>query len=212
MKSQPKIWLFVMAIFAIPFAAFALYVIYEKKFERLPIYGKSEIVNGKQIYHTVPFFQLTNQEARPVTTDEWKDRIVIADFFFSHCAVVCPKMTNSLKRVQAAFNSDEILISSFSIDPERDDPARLKHYAQKFSISTHNWHLLTGDKKQIYKLARNGFMIVATDGDGGADDFIHSEKLVLIDRHGRIRGFYDGTNQQEVNNLIDDIKKLRHEK
>ena len=96
-------------------------------------------------------------------------------------------------------------------DPERDNPERLRSYVNKFSINTNNWQLLTGTKTEIYRLARNGFMIVATDGDGGPEDFIHSEKLVLIDKQRRIRGYYNGTNSAEVNNLINDIKKLQHE-
>lgn len=213
MKGKSIIWIFGTMIFIIPIAAFALYTYYEKNFEPLPVYGKVNVVGGKKVYHAIPDFELTNQEKHRVTTADWKGRIIVADFFFTHCPVICPKMTNSLKRVQKAFSGDEaILINSFSIDPERDDPRRLKKYAEKFSINTSNWHLLTGSKQEIYKLARNGFMIVATDGDGGDDDFIHSEKLVLIDTHKRVRGYYDGTNQQEVNKLIFDIKKLRHER
>jgi protein SCO1/2 len=211
MKARVTIWIFGIMIFIIPFGAFAVYMYCEKNFERLPIYGNMNIVNGTKEYHVIPDFQLTNQEKKSITVNEWKGRIVVADFFFTHCPVICPKMTNSLKRVQDAFSHDDILINSFSIDPERDDSKRLSIYAQKFSINTDNWQLLTGDKKEIYKLARNGFMIVATDGDGGPDDFIHSEKLVLIDKHRRIRGYYDGTSQKEVSNLIFDIKKLQHE-
>ncbi|MGZ5135668.1 MAG: SCO family protein [Flavitalea sp.] len=212
MKARPTLWFLGTMIFIIPFAAFAVYMYFEKNFERLPVYGKMNIVNRTKEYHVIPNFQLINQEEKSVTVNEWKDRIVIANFFFTHCPVICPKMTNGLKRVQNAFgDDDDILINSFSIDPERDDPERLKTYVQKYSINTDNWHLITGDKKEIYKLARNGFMIVATDGDGGPDDFIHSEKLVLIDKDRRIRGYYDGTNQKEVSNLIFDIKKLRHE-
>ena len=213
MKPKLSIWLLATMVFIIPCGAFAFYTFYEKNFERLPIYGKTNVVNNKNEYHTIPDFELTNQETKVISTNDWNDRIVIADFFFTHCPVVCPKMTSSLRKVQNAFREEEndILINSFSIDPERDDPARLKNYAEKFSINTHNWHLLTGEKKEIYKLARNGFMIVATDGDGGPEDFIHSEKLVLIDKHRRIRGYYDGTNPKEVNNLIHDIKKLQHE-
>jgi len=120
-------------------------------------------------------------------------------------------MTNSLKKVQQAFKEDEILIRSFSVDPERDSVAQLRKYAGQFGINTSNWELLTGDKKEIYKFARNGFMIVATDGDGGPNDFIHSEKLVLIDKQKRIRGYYDGTSGNQVKQLIADIKKLKHE-
>jgi protein SCO1/2 len=97
------------------------------------------------------------------------------------------------------------------VDPERDNPGVLKNYAQRMKIETGNWDLLTGTKKDIYRMARNSFLAVATDGDGGPEDFIHSEKLVLIDKQKRIRGFYTGTSDQEVKQLIIDIKKLLHE-
>lgn len=212
MKGRLTIWILVIMVFVIPIGAFGFYLLYEKNFSSLPIYGKVQDVNGTKVYHTIPDFKLTNQNKETISKDDWQDKIVVADFFFSHCPVICPKMTKSLKRVQDRYiDHDDILINSFSIDPERDDPSRLKEYAKKFSINTNNWHLLTGTKKEIYKLARNGFMIVATDGDGGPDDFIHSEKLVLIDKQRRIRGYYDGTNSTEVNKLIHDIKKLQHE-
>lgn len=211
MKAKLTIWLFGVLVFVIPFAAFGIYLMYEEEFDRLPIYGKADVVNGRKVHHIIPDFQLINHEAKVISSRSWSNRIVIVDFFFSHCPVVCPKMTKSLQHVQSAFRQDEILINSISIDPERDDPAQLQWYAGKFAIHTGNWNLLTGDKKEIYKLARNGFMVVATNGDGGPDDFIHSDKLVLIDTQKRIRGYYDGTNDKDVNNLIHDIKKLMHE-
>ena len=213
MRARLLIWILAMMVFVIPIAAFGLYVLYERKFVQLPIYGMVENVNGKERYHRIPDFELTNQDGKTVSTDHWKDKIVVANFFFSHCPVICPKMTNNLRLVQDAFTEEgeKLLISSISIDPERDDPGRLRVYARKFAVNTKNWQLLTGPKPEIYKLARNGFMIVATDGDGGPEDFIHSEKLVLVDRQRRIRGYYDGTNRREVNKLIHDIKKLQNE-
>ena len=213
MRVRLTIWILAMMVFVIPIAAFGLYVLYERKFAHLPVYGMVENVNGKEKYHTIPDFELTNQDEKKISTDHWKDKIVVANFFFSHCPVICPKMTNNLRLVQDAFSeeSGKLLINSISIDPERDDPGRLRIYARKFAINTNNWQLLTGAKPEIYKLARNGFMIVATDGDGGPEDFIHSEKLVLVDLQRRIRGYYDGTNRTEVNKLIHDIKKLQNE-
>jgi Uncharacterized protein SCO1/SenC/PrrC, involved in biogenesis of respiratory and photosynthetic systems len=202
MKKQTAIWLFVGMIFIIPVLAYAGFTLYERYFQKLPVYDRAS---------AMPAFTLTDQDNNTATLDDWNNRIVVVDFFFTHCPGICPKMTNSLKRVQDAFAADDILIRSFSVDPERDDPKQLQAYAGKFGIETSNWSLLTGDKKQIYKLARNGFMIVATDGDGGPNDFIHSEKLVLVDKQKRIRGYYDGTSEQEVNMLIRDIKKLKHE-
>lgn len=203
MRQNSLIWIFIPIVIGIPIAFYAVSLYWEQKFAKLPVFGKAN--------HTIPAFSLTNQEGKIFNSDEWTNKIVVADFFFTHCAVVCPKMTNNLKKVQSSFTWDEIFITSFSVDPERDNANRLKWYEDKFEINSTNWQFLTGDKKDIYRLARNGFMLVATDGDGGHDDFIHSEKLVLIDRQRRIRGYYDGTSETEVNKLIHDIKKLQHE-
>ncbi len=118
----------------------------------------------------------------------------------------------NMKKVQNAYNNDDkIVFTSFSVNPEADSAARLKKYVSQFNISTDNWDLLTGNKKEIYKLARNSFLVVATNGDGGPTDFIHSDKLILIDKQKRIRGYYDGTSEKETNDLIHDIKKLKNE-
>lgn len=192
-------------VFIIPASAWALWNWYEKDVQALPIIGKTND-------HRVSGFNLVNQDRKQITIADWSNKIVVADFFFTHCPVVCPKMTRSIKRVQARFNAkDWIIFSSFSVDPERDSSAQLKKYQHQFNIDTRNWHLLTGEKKDIYKLARNSFMVVATDGDGGPEDFIHSESLVLIDQKQRIRGYYNGTIESEVDQLIRDIKKLQNE-
>lgn len=203
MRKNSTIWLFVILVLIIPVLAFTGYIYYERRFQPLPVYGNPG--------HSIPGFELTDQTGRLAGIEEWEDKIVVVDFFFTHCPVICPKMTKSLGKVQQAFTEQDILIRSFSVDPERDDAPQLRSYAEKFGIDTGNWQLLTGAKKDIYKLARNGFMLVATDGDGGPDDFIHSEKLVLVDKRRRIRGYYNGTSDQEVNMLIKDIKKLQHE-
>ena len=193
-------------VFIIPVSAWVLLNWYEKKVQVLPIMGKTK-------QHRIGDFYLTNQDGQLKTTADWNNKIVIADFFFTHCPSICPKMTKSLKKIQEFFKTDtEIIISSFTVDPERDSSVQLKKYARQYNLDTRNWNLLTGDKKEIYKLARNSFMIVATDGDGGPEDFIHSENLVLVDKQKRIRGYYDGTSDTEVNQLISDIKKLQYEK
>jgi protein SCO1/2 len=211
MQKKSTIWVFVILVFLVPIVAYAGYIFYEKKFQKLPVYGKESLLKGKKVDHEIPAFELINQDGKISTIHEWNNKIVIVDFFFTHCPSICPKMTTSLKKVQKAFAENEILISSFSVDPEKDNTEQLKWYSGKFGINTANWQLLTGDKKDIYKLARNGFMIVATDGDGGPNDFIHSEKLVLVDKQKRIRGYYDGTSEKEINQLIKDIKKLKDE-
>ena len=204
MKKNKTIWLFGILVFVIPITAFSLLNIYKGKFTRLPILSKE---------NSSLHFTLLNQDEKLITADSWKGKIVIADFFFTHCPTICPQMTNSLKKVQQAYaGNDGVLLNSFTVDPERDSSAQLKKYASQFKIDNNNWQLLTGAKKEIYMLARNSFSVVATDGDGGPGDFIHSDKLVLIDTQKRIRGYYDGTSSKEVNQLIIDIKKLQHEK
>ena len=204
MQKGSTIVLFIAA-FVLPFSAWALLNLYERKFEALPVMGKND--------HRIALFQMTNQDGKTITADQWQNKIVVVDFFFTHCPTICPKMTHSMKRIYEAFSKDDALrLSSFSVDPERDSAVQLKKYAGQMEIETGKWDLLTGDKKEIYKLARNSFMIVATDGDGGPNDFIHSEKLVLVDLQKRIRGYYDGTSNAEVNQLIKDIKKLKNER
>lgn len=212
MQKRFTIRTFIALVFVVPIMVYSGYLFFEQKFQKPPVYGKEVIINGQKKQHTITAFKLINQDGILKGTEDWNRKIVVADFFFTHCPVICPKMTANLKRVQQSFSGDDILINSFSIDPQRDSAVQLKKYAEKFKINAANWQLLTGDKKDIYKLARNSFMIVATDGDGGPDDFIHSEKLVLIDKQKRIRGYYDGTSEKETDQLIYDIKKLKNEK
>ncbi|MGZ8517824.1 MAG: SCO family protein [Chitinophagaceae bacterium] len=212
MQKRFTIGTFIALVFAVPIIAYSGYLFLEQRMQKLPVYGKKEMKGGREVEHSIDDFELLNQDGVKKGIKSWEGKIVVADFFFTHCPVVCPKMTANLKRVQQAFNRDEILVNSFSVDPQRDSAGQLRTYAEKFKISLANWQLLTGDKKDIYKLARNSFMIVATDGDGGPDDFIHSEKLVLIDKQRRVRGYYDGTSKKETDQLIYDIKKLQNEK
>jgi protein SCO1/2 len=212
MKSLSTIKGFVLAVFIIPILGFALFNFYEKRWGALPVLGDVKINNGVEEPHHISDFKLTNQDGIKVTTGSWANKIIVADFFFTHCPSICPKMTGQLKRVQQKFMTDpHVRINSFSVDPEDDSVVQLKKYATRFQINNEKWDLLTGSKKEIYVLARNSFMVVATDGDGGPADFIHSNKLVLVDTKKRIRGYYDGTNEKEVDQLLTDIKKLENE-
>jgi protein SCO1/2 len=203
MMKKYGIWLFVVAVVVVPFTVHAVVKWYENHFTKLPVLGPSG--------HTIADFKMNNQHGTTSSSADWNGKIVIADFFFTHCPVVCPKMTRSLKNVQQQYlDKEDLLITSFSVDPQRDTPERLKEYAEKMDI-TKNWLLLTGDKKEIYRLARKSFLVVATDGDGGPDDFIHSELLVLIDKQKRIRGFYNGTDSEDVDKLMLDVKRLLRE-
>jgi len=212
MKKNKTIQLFAIIVFVLPVTAYALVSFYEKKFQKLPVYGRTKEVNGKKIKSAVGDFIFTNQDGAAISSEIWNNKIVVANFFFSHCPIVCPKMTQNLKKVQNKYlNSDDVILSSFTVDPERDSATQLKLYAKRFAINLSKWQLFTGDKKELYRFARNEMMIAATDGDGGPTDFIHSDKLVLIDKQKRIRGYYDGTDDTEVNQLLTDIKKLKNE-
>lgn len=194
-------WLFLLVVIAFPVTVFAVVTWFEKNKQQLPVLNPTS--------QTIERFSLTNQQGVTKTTDSWNGKIVVANFFFTHCPVVCPKMMKQLKRVEEAYiNDPQILINSFSVDPGNDSAGRLHAYAAQMNING-AWDLLTGDKQTIYRLARKGFSVVATDGDGGPTDFIHSDKLVLIDTQKRIRGYYDGTDEIEVNQLIKDIKRLK---
>jgi protein SCO1/2 len=192
----------VACVIVLPVTAYCLADWYTQSFGKLPVYGEKG--------HTISEFSLKAQDGSVETKQSWTNKIVVANYFFTHCGSICPKMMYELKRVRAAFPDATVLLNSFSVDPERDTVARLKLYAEQFGISG-NWRLLTGDKVQLYRLARKSFLLTVTDGDGGPNDFIHSEQLVLIDRHQQIRGFYKGTDEKEVAQLINDIKKLLHE-
>ena len=199
-----SIWLFVIAIVCVPVTLFAVVSWYQGKFQQLPVMGGDD--------HVISEFQMKDHQGRIISEKNWENKIVVADFFFTHCPSICPKMTKNLATVQQAFSNDPgLLIQSYSVDPERDSVGQLSQYAARFGITGSNWSLLTGDKKEIYRLARKSFLIVATDGDGGPQDFIHSDKLVLIDTKKRIRGYYDGTSVSETRQMITDIKKLKKE-
>lgn len=172
-------------------------------------------VNGKvvvdTIYHTVGPFSLLNQDSVVVTAQVAAGKISVVDFFFSTCRTICPKMTNQLRRVQYKTQNDTgVVILSFTVDPLNDTPSRLKAYARANQAISGKWHFLTGDKQQIYDLARNSYFLTAMEGSG-ADPFLHSEQVLLVDKEGRIRGMYDGTDHFEVKKLIEDIAALKLE-
>jgi len=162
--------------------------------------------------HRIRDFRLVNQDGDSVTDSFLKDKIYVADFFFTTCPTICPVMSNELERVQEAFEGDlGIQIVSHTVQPEYDSPEILKEYAALHKANPNQWTFLTGDKSEIYSLARKSYFAVTTEGDGGISDFIHTENFVLVDKKKRIRGFYDGTSADDVNRLIKDIKILKDE-
>ncbi|MCB0380797.1 MAG: SCO family protein [Flavobacteriales bacterium] len=186
----------------------------------LPVFNPSDInpklvdesVQGVTKLHRVGAFSLINQEGKTITEKDYQDKIYVTDFFFVTCPTICPKMTKQMFRVYSEFKSNnDVLFLSHTVMPENDSVPVLSEYAKKHNIDASKWNLVTGDKKQIYDLARKTYFAAITEGDGGVDDFIHTENFVLIDKEKRIRGFYDGTSENDVDRLINDINTLLNE-
>jgi protein SCO1/2 len=186
--------------------------------KRLPIYQPSmvnpELVDSTLVYvkkyHTIADFELVNQNGDTITQETYADKIYIADFFFTTCPTICPVMTANMADIQEVIKEDdEVLLLSHSVTPEIDSVQQLKKYALEKGVIDTKWNLVTGSKKQIYELARKSYLAVLTDGDGGPYDMIHTENFILVDKERRIRGFYDGTNAEEIDQLLEDLKVLK---
>ena len=161
-------------------------------------------------YHTIADFSLTNQNGKTITQRDYKGKIYIADFFFTTCPTICPVMTKNMAGIQEQIiDDDDVLLLSHSVTPVIDSVAQLKKYALEKGVNDAKWNLVTGDKKQIYQLARKSYLAVKSDGDGGPFDMIHTENFILVDKERRIRGFYDGTKTEEIDRLIQDLEILK---
>jgi protein SCO1/2 len=183
--------------------------------ERLMIYYPNDSTdkNGNKTYHEIANVQLIAQNGKPFFTSSFRGKIVLSDFFFASCQGTCPKMTNQLTRIQAAFPANpDLEIVSYTVDPDRDSANSLQQYAERFKADTAQWKFVTGPKKTLYDLARYQYFLPVQPGNGDSEDFIHSDQLVLLDRQSRIRGYYNGTDSTAVDSLISDIKVLLKEK
>lgn len=162
-------------------------------------------------YHKIADFSLTNQNGETITQQNYEDKIYVADFFFTTCQTICPIMTKNMERVQQAIiNDNDIMLLSHSVTPKIDSVTQLKKYAIEKGVIDRKWNLVTGDKKQIYELARKSYLAVKTDGNGDQFDMIHTENFMLIDKKRQIRGFYDGTNPEDIDLLLQDIETLKY--
>jgi len=163
-------------------------------------------------YHRIEDFNLFNQNGERITQKNYENKIYVTDFFFTTCQTICPIMTGNMKHIQEALKNDaEVLLLSHTVIPEIDSVAQLKKYAIEKGVDSTKWNLVTGDKKHIYNLARKSYLVAKTDGDGGPYDMIHTENFVLVDKKKRIRGFYDGTKEEEIERLLDEIEILKEE-
>lgn len=162
-------------------------------------------------FHQIPAFSLLNQSGDSITEADVEGKIYVTDFFFTSCPGICPKMTSNMLLIQEAFLEDEeVLLLSHSVTPEYDRVAILRDYAEIKGVVDSKWHLLTGDRNQIYNLGRNQYFVEEDLGlEKDSDDFIHTENFVLVDGSRHIRGIYNGLNKTAINQLIADIKTLK---
>ena len=186
----------------------------------LPIYQPAMVseelvdstIQHKAKYHRIADFSLINQNGETITQDTYKDKIYVADFFFTTCQTICPIMTDHMYKIQREIiNDDDIMLLSHSVTPRIDDVDQLKKYSKEKGVIDRKWNLVTGDKKQIYELARKSYLAVKNDGNGDEFDMIHTENFMLIDKKRQIRGFYDGTNPEDISRLLEDIETLKEE-
>lgn len=179
---------------------------------KLPVLGE-RVWNGKDtVYHTIGPFQFVDQDSALISRATFKDKIYVADFFFTSCRTICPIMKTQMLRVyEATVDMPDVLLLSHSIDPEYDTVALLHDFADRLGVESKRWHFVTGAKDSIFKIAQTSYFTTALEDKSEPDGRIHSGAFLLIDKHGRIRGKYDGTKEEDVNRLIADIKKLRTE-
>lgn len=186
----------------------------------LPIYNPADVnpelvdstIQYKSKYHTIADFSFVNQNGDTITQKDYEGKIYVADFFFTTCGSICPKMTTNLEDVQkAVLNNPKVMLLSHTVFPEVDSIPVLKAYAIKHHVADSKWNLVTGDKKEIYTMARKSYLAVKLGRPDQLYDMVHTENFVLVDQKRRVRGFYDGTNKEEIKRLLEDIEFLSKE-
>lgn len=186
----------------------------------LPIFNPADVnpelvdstVQYKSKYHTIADFSFINQNGKTITQKDYEGKIYVADFFFTTCGSICPKMTTNLSDIQKAFaNNPKVKLLSHTVFPETDSVPVLKAYAKKHNVDDNKWNLVTGDKKEIYTMARKSYLAVKLGKPSELYDMVHTENFVLVDTKKRVRGFYDGTNKEDMKRLIEDITFLANE-
>ncbi|MFZ9586020.1 MAG: SCO family protein [Crocinitomicaceae bacterium] len=216
--------IFFLALLFLICVPIGYYLMSSKKEKPLPIINpidvNEEMVDPELLRigfgHHIGAFRFLNQNGKWITDREMKGKVSVVEYFFTTCKSICPIMNQQMQRVHSAFIQDQgVKIFSFTVDPEIDTVEQLKRYAESHQATPGKWHFLTGNKADLYALARKSFFVLKPAeaqnlGDAGSD-FIHTNNFVLIDKNLRIRGYYDGTSLKEVNELISDIKRLQNE-
>ena len=214
---------FLIVLFFIVFGAIAVsgfvWVLTPKQI--LPVYQPAmidpklvdESIQFVKKYHTIAPFTMTNQNGQTITEKDYENKVYVADFFFTTCPSICPIMTKNMFSLQEKLKTKypEVKLLSYSVTPEIATIEQLKRYSIENKVDDKIWNLVTGDKKEIYTLARKSYLVVQNDGNGGPHDMIHTENFVLIDKENRIRGYYDGTDINEMDRLITEIGMLKND-
>ncbi|QOD60097.1 SCO family protein [Polaribacter haliotis] len=209
-------------IFLVVFSAIAIPVFYhllkvDKKLKVFnPVDVNPQLVDESMLHiqknHKIADFKLINQNGETITNKNYKDKIYVADFFFTRCKTICIAMAYNMNELQEYYKNDnDIMFLSHSVTPVMDSVSVLKKYAENKGVIDGKWNVTTGSKKHIYELARKSYFAVLDEGDGGEDDFIHTEQFVLVDKERRIRGYYDGTEKEDMEKLKKDIVLLKEE-
>jgi len=188
--------------------------------KKLPVYNPADVnprlvdasVKHVRSNHKVANFSLLNQNGDTITQDNYDEKIYVTDFFFTRCQTICPIMSTNMAELQELFKNDtSVLFLSHSVTPVIDSISVLRAYADKKGVIDAKWNLVTGEKKHIYELARKSYFAVLDEGDGGVQDFIHTEQFILVDKDRQLRGFYDGTDKEEIKRIFEDIHILKKE-
>jgi protein SCO1/2 len=209
-------------IFLVVFSVVVIPVFYHllKVDKKLKIYSPADFnprlvdasLKHVQKNHKIADFKLINQNGEIITNNNYKNKIYVADFFFTRCTNICIAMAYNMSELQEYYkNDDDILFLSHSVTPTIDSVAVLKEYAKNKGVINGKWNVTTGSKKHIYELARKSYFAVVDEGTGDENDFIHTENFILIDKERRIRGSYDGTEKEDMDKLKEDIAILKEE-
>lgn len=210
-----RILILIFLLFSVIFVSISYSLLKPKK--KLPIYSPSMVnpelvdstVQHVKKYHTIANFSFTNQNGKTITQNDYEGKIYVADFFFTTCPTICPIMQDNMVEIQKAFkNNPNVLLLSHTVMPHIDSVPVLKKYALEKGVIDSKWNLVTGDKKAIFYIARKSYLAVKTESEGELYDMVHTENFILVDDKKRVRGFYDGTNKEDIIRLIADIQFL----
>jgi protein SCO1/2 len=210
-----RILILIFLLFSVIFVSISYSLLKPKK--KLPIYSPSMVnpelvdstVQHVKKYHTIANFSFTNQNGKTITQNDYEGKIYVSDFFFTTCPTICPIMQDNMVEIQKAFkNNPNVLLLSHTVMPHIDSVPVLKKYALEKGVIDSKWNLVTGDKKAIFYIARKSYLAVKTESEGELYDMVHTENFILVDDKKRVRGFYDGTNKEDIIRLIADIQFL----